>query len=148
MAAERPVGGLVIVGCSRRKIVTSRPVPALDLYQGWCIPKLRDRLGPAVSQRQRVLIFSARYGLIRADELISTYEQPMTRGRASALRAPVRRALARHLKAYPTREALVLLEQRYLDVMGLPGTPIVHAITNPIDRFADAHRILDSWSWP
>ncbi|MEU2874034.1 DUF6884 domain-containing protein [Streptomyces olivoreticuli] len=147
MAAEH-VGGLVVVGCSRRKIVTTLPVPAIDLYQGWCIPMLRARLGPGTAQRRRVLIFSARYGLIRADEPVSTYDQPMTRGRASALRVPVRRALAQHLKTYPTREALVLLEERYLDVMGLPGAPVVHAITDPVAHFAAARRILDSWSWP
>ncbi|MBC2879319.1 MULTISPECIES: DUF6884 domain-containing protein [Streptomyces] len=148
MAGEPCVGGLLIVGCSRRKIVTSRPVAALDLYQGWCIPLLRERLSPEAPQRRRVLILSAHYGLVRADELVSTYDRRMTTGRAGALRLPVRRAMAGHLASYPSREALVLVEERYLTAMGLPCVPVVHVIADPVTHFAAARRILDSWSWP
>ena len=37
---------LMIVGCCAEKSTTPRPQPALDRYDGGCIPPLRARLGP------------------------------------------------------------------------------------------------------
>ncbi|MFF4924213.1 DUF6884 domain-containing protein [Kitasatospora sp. NPDC001261] len=147
MDSESP-SGLVIVGCSRRKTVTSQPVPALDLYQGWCVPELRRRLPPGAAQRARTLVLSAQHGLVGADQPLATYEQPMTPERTRALRAPVRRALTAHLNAHPASEALLLLEAAYLEVLGDLPVPVVHSFTDPLARIADVHRILDSWSWP
>ncbi|MEV0536766.1 DUF6884 domain-containing protein [Kitasatospora sp. NPDC050463] len=147
MDGER-AGGLVIVGCSRRKIITSNPVPALDLYQGWCIPELRQRLPTGTPERARVLVLSAGHGLVGADQPLTTYEQPMTAERARALRGPVRQALTTHLSIHPAHELLLLLESAYRDVLGDLPLPVVHLITDPTTHIADVHRILDSWSWP
>ncbi|MEE1823893.1 hypothetical protein PUR61_17085 [Streptomyces sp. BE20] len=146
MAAD--IRGLVVVGCSKEKTVTSRPVPALDLYQGWCVPALRHRLAPASPERTRVLVLSAHYGLVTADAPLLTYEQPMTPARAQALREPVRQALAEHLAAHPADEALLLLAPDYLDVLGPLPLDVVHTITDPITHLDAVHRVLDSWSWP
>ncbi|MDT0307645.1 hypothetical protein RM780_11810 [Streptomyces sp. DSM 44917] len=146
MAADS-LAGLVVVGCSRRKLVTSGPVPALDRYQGWYAPPLRARLAAHPEYRSRVLVMSARWGLLRADHPVATYEQPLTAERARELRGPVRRALARHLSDFPAREALLLLEPAYLRLLGTPGVPVAHTISRP-GRFADACRLLDAWGWP
>jgi hypothetical protein len=142
------IQGLVVVGCSKEKTVTSQPVPALDLYQGWCVPALRHRLASGSPSRTRVLVLSAHYGLVTADAPLLTYEQPMTPARARALREPVRQTLAEHLAAQSTSEALLLLAPDYLDVLGPLPLHVVHTITDPITHLGAVHRVLDSWSWP
>jgi hypothetical protein len=37
-----PDEGLIILDCSRSKLVTSSPIPALELYRGACIPHARS----------------------------------------------------------------------------------------------------------
>ncbi|WP_147255922.1 DUF6884 domain-containing protein [Streptomyces sp. PT12] len=139
--------GLVVVGCSRRKTVTSRPVPALELYQGGCVPRLRDRLGADAGRRRQVLVLSARHGLVPADAPLETYDQPLTERRARVLCQPVRHALTVHLAIHPTREALLLLEPAYLQVLGTPPVPVVHVITDPVAHFGAAEKILATWGW-
>ncbi|MCC2275458.1 hypothetical protein LKL35_08485 [Streptomyces sp. ET3-23] len=147
MAAESATG-LVIVACCKEKCVTSAPVPALDLYEGWVVPLVRDRVAGAHGLRSRVLVLSALYGLITADTPVTTYEQPMTGERARALAGPARRVLSRHLGRFPSSEALLLMERPYADVLGPVPVTKTHLITDPIDRHADIHAVLNSWSWP
>ncbi|MGH3869133.1 MAG: DUF6884 domain-containing protein [Pseudonocardiaceae bacterium] len=141
------LGGLVIVGCSRRKTSTSEPVPALDLYQGWCIPLLRQRIGEHPEYRARTLILSARHGLIGADEPLAAYDQRLTAERAHQLREPVRAAARAHLAAHPTDQALLLLEPDYLDLLGNVPVPIALTVTNPIAHWSVVTAMLDGWGW-
>jgi hypoxanthine phosphoribosyltransferase len=138
----------VIVGCSRRKLDTAAPVPALDLYQGWCVPQLRQRVGTAPDFRARSLVLSARHGLVGADTPLTAYEQPLTPQRAAELRDPVREALREHLAAYPTEQALLLLEPAYLDLVGIVPVSVVHTITDPVSHWGAAVAVLDAWGWP
>src|SRR5690606_10392646 len=90
-------GGLVVVACCKEKRVTTAPVPALDLYEGWVVPLIRDRVAGRSGLRSRVLVLSALYGLVTADTPVSTYEQPMTRGRARVLAGTAPAVLREHL---------------------------------------------------
>ncbi|MFD4479866.1 DUF6884 domain-containing protein [Streptomyces sp. NPDC058471] len=148
MAGELPTEGVVVVGCSRRKAATTDPVPALDLYQEWFIPQLRSLLGPAGSPwRDRVLILSARHGLITADTPLTPYDQRMTADRANALQSQTRTTLAGHLDLRPATQALVLLEPLYQEALGDIPVRTVHTFTDPVTDFDAVRRVLNSWSW-
>ncbi|AJT62430.1 hypothetical protein T261_0741 [Streptomyces lydicus] len=140
--------GLLIVSCSRRKAVTSRPVPALDLYQGWVVPLVRARLGAHGAARRRVLILSALHGLIAADHPVTTYEQPMTVEQQRIVSTTAPETLRRHLAAHRTTRALLLMEAPYAQALGPVPVQDVRLITDPMDRHDEVHCILDSWSWP
>lgn len=111
-----PDQGLIIIGCSRRKLVTSAPVPALELYQGACIPQLRTQFTAASAYRSRIRILSAQHGLLRPDDRITTYERRLA-SCADALRLQER--VSAQLEAdlattpCPTR-VLVIAEPQYL----------------------------------
>ncbi|WP_331773297.1 hypothetical protein OG948_58930 (plasmid) [Embleya sp. NBC_00888] len=150
MAADptRVADGLVIVACCREKRVTSGPVPALDLYEGWVVPLIRDRIARPGGPRERVLVLSALYGLITADTPVTTYEQPMTDERQHVLGTTAPRALRRHLARHPTSQALLLMISSYARVLGPVPVSTTLLITDPMRRHDDIHTVLDSWNWP
>ncbi|MGW2686340.1 DUF6884 domain-containing protein [Streptomyces sp. NPDC001414] len=139
--------GLVVVGCSRRKLPGTERVPALDLYQGWCFPQLRERVANHPEYRSRTLVLSARHGLLGADEPIEPYYQVLTPDRALSQRDLVSAALAEHLERTPAREALLLLEPLYFQMLGLPPLPVVHVVSDPMAHWSQVERVLDGWGW-
>ncbi len=74
---------MVIAGCSRRKLQTAVPVPALDLYQGGCIPALRARARETGWLRSRTWILSAEHGLVHANTPLLPYDRRMDGQRAA-----------------------------------------------------------------
>lgn len=139
--------GLVVVGCSRRKLPGTERVPALDLYQGWCFPELRERIANHPEFRARTLVLSARHGLIGADDPIAPYHQVLTPERALSQRDVVSAALADHLERHPAQEALLLLEPLYFQMLGLPPVPVWHLVSDPMAHWLQAARVLDGWGW-
>lgn len=144
--AER---GLILAGCSRRKKSTSTPMPALDLYEGGCIPGLRDRLGANVRLRQRIRIVSALHGLLNADSPITPYDRRLTDiADADILRQRVAPHLADELGA--VTHVLAVVEPLYL----LALEPVVRRLDSIrlcwISAPRDWHRaaaVLDTWGW-
>lgn len=109
--------GLIIVNCSREKLVTSAPIPALDLYQGACVPRLRSQFGDDPAHRARIRILSAAHGLLRPDDPVATYDRRLrTATQAEELeRQLVGDQLDDELAASPSlSHVLVIVEPLYL----------------------------------
>lgn len=141
--------GLIIVGCSRRKRVTSTPIPALDLYEGGCVPGLRDRLGENRALCKRIRILSALHGLLAADTLITPYDRRLSgRADAYALRDLVAPQLDSDLAN--VTQVLAVVEPLYLAAL----EPVaqqhhkfrLHWISDP-RGWNRAERVLDTWGW-
>lgn len=143
---------LVIVGCSAEKTVTDGPLPALELYDGGCVPALRARLGGDARLRARVRFLSAEHGLVTADTLLRPYDWPLDPERAKALRPRVTAALEKEMTtAGVPEEVLVVAEPLYLvlvsDLLALPGRPRVHWIPDHAHGWPQAAVVLDQWGW-
>jgi hypothetical protein len=142
---------LVIVGCSRRKRSTAVPLPALELYQGWCVPALRDAVAGHPERLDHVRILSARHGLLPAMTPLMPYDQALTRWRGARLRRGVRHALRADLARRRYDELLLLLEPRYLRLLGLPRTApdlrAVHWFSQPARDWPRVRKILTTWGW-
>ncbi|MFI5497120.1 DUF6884 domain-containing protein [Actinoplanes sp. NPDC051859] len=144
---------LVFVGCSRRKRAATRPLQALELYEGGCIPQLRARLGrhPAYSTRLRIL--SAEHGLLDADTPVLPYDRPLDPDRAAQLQ-PVVGAdlLAEAARDGMPRHLLVVAEPLYLhlltDLLNVRRLrpELIHIPTH--HRWPEAAAVLDEWGWP
>ncbi|MFD5089830.1 DUF6884 domain-containing protein [Amycolatopsis thailandensis] len=137
-----PGRGLIILSCSRRKIVTAAPVAALDLYQGGCIPSAREHFAADAALRARIRIISGAHGLLRPETLISTYDHRLTT-RAEATRLheqTVAAQLDAELAETPSpRHVLILVEPLYL-----------HALQRVFDhtaRFRQITIIPDPSAW-
>jgi hypothetical protein len=142
---------IVIAGCSRRKTTTSRPLPALELYQGGCIPMLRARLGASPPHRARIRILSAPHGLITAETPLLTYDHALDPGMARALRPAVTAALhADAALSGAVREVLVVAEPLYLTLLtALLAAPTrIHWIDDVRHGWSQAAHVLDQWGWP
>ncbi|MEV0675864.1 DUF6884 domain-containing protein [Actinosynnema sp. NPDC050436] len=141
--------GLIIVSCSREKLVTTTPVPALELYQGALTPRLRDHLAP--EHRARLRILSGACGLLHPDDLVGTYEHKLrTRGEAQALRARVSARLTTDLRAEALRHVLVVLKPLYLaaaECLFDHAPPLtLTVLPDPVD-WAGTSAVLSGWGW-
>lgn len=146
-----PVLPLVIVGCSAEKTPAPRPLAALELYNGGCVPALRARLGHQPHLRARVRFLSAMHGLVTADTPLSSYDLPLDAARADALRPQVAERLHAELTARLPSNVLVIAEPLYLvllaDLLALPERPRVHWVPDHAHGWPQAAAILDSWHW-
>jgi hypothetical protein len=153
--ADHPITGrLVVVGCSRRKTSTDQPVPALELYQGGCLPRLRKRVGHRRDLRGRVRILSAEHGLVAADTRLLPYDRPLTAQRAIQLRPVVAARLHGEFTdgGVPHR-MLAVAEPPYLRLLtdalaGLHPCPALILLPDPAADWDRAARVLDEWGWP
>jgi hypothetical protein len=141
---------MVIAGCSRRKLAASRPVPALDLYQGWCIPALRARAARQPALRDRIWILSAEHGLIRAGTPLLPYDRRMTPARALALRPGAERQLREAFTRDGVPPAVIVIaEPAYQAALAslpdLAGADRIHWFATAAG-WAGAQAILDRWS--
>ncbi|SEG93860.1 hypothetical protein SAMN04489712_14111 [Thermomonospora echinospora] len=151
-SSERSALPLVITGCSRRKRNTQVPLPALDLYEGGCIPELRRRLGHIPAFRARLRILSAEHGLIGADEPLLPYDRKLTPSRAAELRPLVTEHLRREFAATGTPPAVLLAagpDYQSL-VVGLLGSIDGLRLQTVDDtrHWAAISSVLDGWGWP
>ena len=141
---------MVIAGCSRRKLQTAVPVPALDLYQGGCIPALRALAEEIGWLRSRTWILSAEHGLLDADAPLLPYDRRMDSQRAAWLRP----AACRHLRdefsqhGFP-REVLVIAEPLYqlalADLASLAGADHIRWVDDPAREWAKASAVISTW---
>jgi len=150
--ADQDTSRLVIVGCSANKATTAGPLPALELYDGGCVPPLRARLGGQPRLRARVRFLSAEHGLVTADTLLHPYDRPLDGQRAVELRPHVASALGRDMAAHGVPEEILLVaEPLYLvllaDLLALPARPRVQWIPDHANGWPQARAVLDDWGW-
>lgn len=143
---------VVIVGCSARKLSTTTPVAALDLYRGWCVPALRAYVHRRPRLREHILVLSAQHGLIHAEHPLLPYDQSLTPQRAADLRPDVHQAWVQHTRRAAVGELLLLLEPAYLELIGpslLRHPPTAaHWIPDPTRMWEYATTVMDKWGWP
>jgi hypothetical protein len=92
-----PMKRLLILACSQRKSSRKGKVRAIDRYDGPTFRVLRKYLRERPDGRLSILVLSAKYGLISADQPIDNYDLRLTRERAERLRPTVLRFAAQVL---------------------------------------------------
>jgi len=104
----------LLLACSKRKRPAVGCVPALELYDGGAyrvVRKLRREQG--LPANLHILILSARYGLLRAEDLIENYDQLMDAVRAEEMSASVSARLDALLVSIAPTHLFVDLGQTY-----------------------------------
>jgi hypothetical protein len=143
---------LIIVGCSAEKTPTDQALPAMDLYDGGCVPPLRARLGHLPDRRAHVRFLSAQHGLVTADTPLRTYDRALDPVRAHELRHVVAQQLQTEFAAKGVPDSILLVaEPLYLvliaDLFAMPERPRVHWIPDHAHGWPQAATILDEWGW-
>src|SRR5262245_5578265 len=136
---------LYIVSCSQRKRrEPGRPIPAIERYDGVFFRALRKaiRLGKMAST-DRVLIISARFGLIEPQTPIPWYDQRLDGPRAKALATTVKAELIKRLSSDHNDRVCINVGRRYASLLeGIPQLANARWATGGIGTRA---RILKSW---
>lgn len=87
-SAPGPVARLLILACSAKKRPDPGAMPAIERYSGPLWTSLRKMLpGLQPADRPRILVLSAKYGFIAADQPIPDYNLAMDASRAIAIAA-------------------------------------------------------------
>lgn len=137
-----PEQGLIILNCSRGKLVTSVPIPALQLYQGACVPHLCEHFATDAARRSRIRILSAAHGLLRSEDTVSTYDHRLTT-HVEALRLH-EQTVSIQLDAEFTEtpslsHLLIIVEPLYLLAL--------QRLFDHLDRLGTVTLIPDPWAW-
>jgi hypothetical protein len=90
---------LLILACSQRKSPVRAPLPAINRYDGPAFRVLRKFLVEAPDCAPRVLVLSAKFGLIESATPIPNYDSRMSSAIAEGLRPAVLKDLQRVLMA-------------------------------------------------
>lgn len=88
-AIGRTMSRLLIVACSQRKKPTRGLLPAIDRYDGPVFLVIRKFLREGAGDAPRILVLSAKYGLIESDRLIPDYDCRLSAASAEGLRTQV-----------------------------------------------------------
>lgn len=127
----------LIVGCSRTKVGTPLPLPAIQRYDGPAFRVVRRYLSQAPEAAQDVDIFvlSAEFGLISAETEISTYDRIMNAARAAELRPSIVQAICARVSP-----------QNYTEVFLSMGRIYVQAMEGLQSLLGDGVRLIISYS--
>lgn len=126
---------LLLLNCASRKRGDAGELPAIERYDGPMYRMLRrvrrDGLWP---EDTRVLILSAEFGLLDAEQPIPDYDRLLDAERASEISRAVARALDERLRELRPTEVAAALTQRYLPLVQpvlahLPGGIVLRRIT-------------------
>jgi len=107
----------LFLSCSRRKVPGSKPMPAIDRYDGPCFRVLRRFLRVFPTNRIQVWIVSGKHGLIGSTHPIRDYDKPMTAKRAEQLRNEITEGFLGLWRKSPFDEAFASLGKNYEDAM-------------------------------
>lgn len=94
---------LLLISCSQRKIQSPKVLAAIDCYDGpayRCLRKFRSEQDGKLPNNLRILILSAKYGLIFPETEIHDYDLKMTSERAEVMRSDVHQDLSQCLYFY------------------------------------------------
>ena len=114
---------LLILSCSQRKRPGVGLLPAIDRYDGPAFRVLRKYLREDANRAPRVMVLSAKYGLIDASDTIRDYDLRMSAALARRLRRDVVASLPERIRASSSEVVGICLGRQYrLAVEGFEET--------------------------
>lgn len=105
---------LLVLACSQQKVDVLSRIPALRRHDGPAFRVLRKYLLSRRDPYLKVLILSAKYGLIPAEKCISNYDRRLDAKRAALFRSTVTRGLGRELAQFRPKSTLLCMSKLYL----------------------------------
>jgi hypothetical protein len=113
---------LVILGCSDRKRLTSRPLRAVERYDGPTFRVLRRHVRETPQESLHIRILSARFGLIPDDAEIPRYNRSLNGSDKAEFRLRVEVQVRQALRDVQPERVFVSLGSRYWPLVERPLT--------------------------
>lgn len=111
---------MVILGCGQRKRQTSRPLPAIERYDGPAFRVLRKHAREAPDETAHACILSARFGLLHGNSRIPRYDRRLPSTDPVAFRQRVEKQLRCALKRIKPERLFVSVGSRYWSLLREP----------------------------
>lgn len=109
---------LVLIACSNAKQKFLTPTPAIEVYDGPYFKTIRKlKREKRFPEDVKILVLSAKYGLLTLDDRIVAYDQKMTEARIQELQSGVITKLSNIIKSEGVSELLINLGSSYLKVL-------------------------------
>lgn len=109
---------LLVQSCSATKNRVTEPTRALDVYDGYFFRILKKAIRENSFRSDiDICILSAKYGLIDAEDAITTYDQRMTSSRAEELRESVTDNIRERIGEKEYNEIVLNLGKEYLQAV-------------------------------
>jgi len=141
----------LIVGCSRTKVDTPQPLPAIQRYDGPAFRVIRRYLSQAPEGTQDVDMFvlSAEFGLISAETTISSYDRLMTAARAVELRPSVLDVVRSQICPQSYAEVFLSMGKTYVQAMEGLDTLLGSGVRMTLSDSASGQKLteLQRWLW-
>jgi len=154
--ADDPIASrMIFVSATADARERNQLVPAWNLYQGGCLPLLRERLAKHPRHRGRVRLISAEYGLLHPHTQVPPSISRMSVKRAGQLRPRACRALMDEVSRHGVPlEVMMLAEHPYhlvvTDLYDIPGMQPHTSLRTPLpgEHWSLIAAVLDTWGWP
>ena len=122
----------LLLSCSSKKKPFIKPTKAINLYNGvfFSVYKKALRANPHLESNVKLLIISAKYGLIENTDLISFYDQKMTTHIASLQRHDNTAKLKALIEDDKPQSLIVVMGRTYLQSVDFSDITIPTQIIN------------------
>lgn len=123
---------LLIIGCSQKKNPSPCPVKALDRYDGVNFKVIKKfRRDKKLPENLDIIIISAKYGFLKADEKIDDYDVRMTEKRAQELHPNIVHEMKEFISNKVYEEIFINLGKDYMPAIegieNLANCPVLYA---------------------
>lgn len=109
---------LLVQSCSATKNPVTEPTRALDVYDGYFFRILKKAIREDSFRSDiDICILSAKYGLIDAEDAISTYDRRMTPSRAEGLHESVTDKICKRIEEKEYNKIVLNLGKEYLQAV-------------------------------
>lgn len=136
---------LLLIGCSQKKDSSPHPMRALDRYDGVNFRILKKFSRERTLQNLDIVIISAKYGFLKADDCIDNYDLRMTSQRAHDLHSTVLGNLKELISSNTYEEIFINLGKDYLPAIEgfekFAACPVVYAK----GRIGEKMRDMKKW---
>lgn len=137
---------LLVMGCSQKKDASPSPMKALDRYEGVNFKVLKKfRKEKKMPDNLDIVIISAKYGFIEADDYIDDYDLRMDKKRAFELHGQVLNDLKELLSTKNYEEIFINLGKDYLPALEGIENAVTCPVTYAEGRIGEKMKAMKNW---
>jgi cytoplasmic iron level regulating protein YaaA (DUF328/UPF0246 family) len=146
-----PIDSAIICTCTKIKTISDVALPAIEYYNGACVPQLRQYVTHKHPELlERLFFMSGKYGLVKATTIIPPYDLLLTIDRAKEMRTQVGKdVIEQIIEPFQPSKLLAIVTPTYFlplaDLLMHPSRPLIYWEPDVEHGWASVETILNKW---